>query len=201
MSHTRTLHATSTMSLDFDINSQQTDIETLVFSATSLEVARKLMLSTEPRYVRVPKDHEVDAIHRFYQSIKQPTNRIAISNAVYIGRTRENRRIGAPFSDEPYLYLVFPHLKERRDTHVARVLEWVIIPSFEEALQTYHLPQVPGSARRAGPPVFREKKSQMHGVMCPYEVRAHLNEDWTTTETIPWSEATCLAKHARHYSR
>jgi hypothetical protein len=198
MSQIRTLPTTSDMSSAFDVNSQETDIEKLVFSAKSLEAATNLMLSTEPRYVRVLNDHEVGAIHRFYRSIKKPVDHTAIRSAICLGRTRENRRIGAPFSDEPCLYLVFPHMKDPRDTHVARLLEFVIIPSFDQALQAYDLPQVPGGAKCTNLPVFRENKDQIHGMMRPYEVRAHLNEDWTTTETDKSTAASrqqihCLA--------
>jgi hypothetical protein len=195
MSQIRTLPTTSDMSSAFDVNSQQTDIETLVFSATSLEAVTKLMLSTEPRYVRVLNDHEVGAIHRFYRSIKKPVDHTAIRSAIYLGRTRENRRIGAPLSDEPCLYLIFSHMKDRRDTYVARLLEFVIIPNFEGALQAYQLSPVPGGARCANPPVFRENMDQMHGIMRPYEVRAHLNEDWTTTET---SESAAASRQEIH---
>jgi len=187
------------MSSVFDVASQQTDIDTLIFNATSLKAARKLMLSTEPRYVRDLKDHEIDAVHRFFNSIGETLNRTAIRSAIYLGRTRENRRVGAVFSDEPCLYLVFPHMGEKRDINVERLLKLVIVPRLEKALQVYKLPQVPRGADRTAPPIFREKKDPMRGFMCHYEVRAYLNKDWATIETVPRSESTTASRQQIHH--
>lgn len=156
------------------------------------------MLSTEPRYVRDFKDHEVNAIHRFFRSIRVSVSRTAIRSAIYLGRTRENRRVGEVFSDEPCVYLVFPHMKDKCDIYVERLLKLVLIPAFEEALQMYDLPQVPGGVERAAPPIFRTKKDQIRGIMCHHEVRAYLGEDWATIETAPWHESTTASRQQIH---
>jgi len=193
------------MSSAFDISSQETDINMLVFHATSLEAAEKLMLSTEPRRVRDLATAEVSAICGYLDSmynkaqITMPVTEAAVCKAIYFGRVRESRDTRKPFTEEPCLYLVFPHLEDDHDVWVAKLLRFVVEPSFKQALLSYDLPQVPGGVKRAAPPKASDGKDKMRGVRKHYEVRAHSNEDWNSTVIVPWSDSIAEARRQIHH--
>jgi len=187
-----------TLSSAFSITSQRVDISTLIFHATSLSAAKTLELSTEPHHVRFLRDGEVSAILRFFHALDHPLTRPAIQSAVYLGRTRRNRLVGAAFSDEPCLYLVFPHMKDERDEHVQQLLKLVVVPAFEQALEEYQVPQIPGGVARASPPVFREDADHVGGMTRYYEVKAYRGEDWMVVENASVSESVEAARKQIH---
>ena len=186
------------LSSAFSITSKRADICTLIFHATSLSAAKTLELSTEPHHVRLLRDDEVSALSRFFDALGHPLTRSAIQSAVYLGRTRRNRLVGAAFSDEPCLYLVFPHVQDERDEHVQRLLKLVVMPAFEQALEEYQVPQIPGGVERASPPVFREDADHMGDMTRHYEVKAYRGEDWIGVENASWSESMEAARKQIH---
>ena len=119
MSDTTPFHSSAShASRVLRIRRQHTEIKTLIFEVKSLEVVPTLLLSTEPRNARSLKSEEVSAFHHLLLSNDQSgasntrISKYAVEDAIYIGRARKNRRVGRPFTDEPCLYLVFPHLSE-----------------------------------------------------------------------------------------
>ena len=177
----------------------------LVFYATSLQAAQRIELSTEPQVVRSLKEREVKAIHNLLCSIqsRRQLNTLpdvsAVQKAVYIGRTRENRHINEPFSDEPCLYLIFPNNGHGSSISADGLLKSVIIPAFSRAYRDYDVPQVRGGVERALPPVYRQKdNTPMKGLKMHHEIRAYLNEDWDSTDTVPWAEPAASARQQIH---
>ena len=141
-------------------------MQTLIFEVNSLEVVPTLLLSTEPRNVRSLRSEEVSATHQLLSSTDQSeagdtrNSRSAVVNSIYIGRARKNRRVGRPFTDEPCLYIVFPHLSEGYGLLLRQLQQLVILPSFEKALAEYELPQIPGGAIHPVPLTFRRTTSK-----------------------------------------
>ena len=184
----------------FDIYGQQTEIETLVLHATSLEVARRLILSTTPRYVRALKVHEADAIYHLLRDIKERggpntcVDKDSISRSIYLGRVRRNRLRNEKYSDEPCLYLVFPHLPEKHDIFVKMLTEQIIIPSFSKALDEYELPRLPRGAKRPVPILQVQDRHRE----TDYNVYADLFEDWNITAQHPHNEQLDAARKEIH---
>jgi hypothetical protein len=149
MSHAAATIPLPTLTTAFDDSHYETEIQTLLIHATSLEAAGKLMVSTVPQNVRDLEPQEVDAIYQLLQvmhakgQINLPVEKEAVRSAVYIGKTRESRRIGTSFSEEPCLYLVFPHVN-RNDQDIVKILfKHVLGPAFFKACRDYTVPQVP----------------------------------------------------------
>jgi hypothetical protein len=167
MSHAAATIPLPTLPTAFDDSRYETEIQTLLIHATSLEAAGKLMVSTVPQNARDLEPQEVDAIHWLLQvmhakgQINLLVEKEAVRSAVYIGKTRESRRIGTSFSDELCLYLVFPHVS-CNDEHIVKTLfKHVLGPAFFKAYRDYTVPQVLGGVQRAQPPVLAEER--LHG--------------------------------------
>jgi hypothetical protein len=205
MSHAAATIPLPTLPTAFDDSRYETEIQTLLIHATSLEAAGKLMVSTLPQNARDLEPQEVDAIYRLLQvmhakgQINLPVEKEAVRSAVYIGKTRESRRIGTSFSDEPCLYLVFPHVS-RNDEHIVKTLfKHVLGPAFFKTYRDYTVPQVPGGAQRAQPPVFWQKKDHMERSMMHHEVLTHRNEDWSTIDdNLPRNESNAASRQHLH---
>lgn len=204
MSHASATTRDATLSSAFAASRHETEITTLVFHATSLEVASTLMVSTEPRNTRELKAHEVNAVCQLFSlmhiqgQVTVPVGKEAVSSAIYFGRTRENRLVGSTYSDEPCLYLVFPHIKNSNEFVVRALVKRVLEPAMTQAYRNYDVPQVVGGALRATPPVFREKKDLMRGLMLHHEIRTHLNENWNAAQVLPREESTATSRQQLH---
>ncbi|EDU44357.1 predicted protein [Pyrenophora tritici-repentis Pt-1C-BFP] len=126
------------------------------------------------RHDRPLTDNELRAIDRSFESTGRSIPLHAIRNAIYLGRTRENRENYTPFSEEPCLYLVFPHMTYQKKRPVGILFDNVVAPAFTWALQEYEVPEIPTGAERAIRPGFDTYKT----LPKQYEVIAHNDDYW-----------------------
>ncbi|EFQ93201.1 hypothetical protein PTT_09477 [Pyrenophora teres f. teres 0-1] len=177
MSFNNRLYPPNTLSAAFSIASQSTDISILIFHATSLSAAKTFQLSLDTHRDRPPTTDKVRAIQHSFYSLGQSIPRAVIESAIYLGRARENRLIYVPFSDEPCLYLVCPHLRDKSIKRVEMLLRKVVMPAFKRALAEYEVPQIQGGAKRAAPPICRDFRMLLT-IPKYYEVIAHSEDHW-----------------------
>ena len=78
------------------------------------------------------------------------------------------------------------------------LLETIVVPAFGRALYEYHVPRIPGGAKRADPPVVSEKNDQMDGLMRHYEVKAHNGENWMAAEAESGGEGMVAVRSQIH---
>ncbi|KAF2113336.1 hypothetical protein BDV96DRAFT_601506 [Lophiotrema nucula] len=190
--------ASKTLRETFTIRDQHVETQTLAFIATSLEVAPRFFLSTAAWRVRDLTSAEVDIIERL--CVDEPYNHInrgSIERAIYIGRTRHSRVVGKVYTDEPCLYLVFPHLRAWEDRTVEWLLELVVLPAFGRAIAEYEPPA--GALYRPSPPEAHYLGHDgLRDQPAEYRVHADLVEDWDVAGSEDAPEEVVAARRDIH---
>jgi hypothetical protein len=81
---------------------------------------------------------------------------------------------------------------------VSNLLEHLIILSFQRALANVETPRISGRAVAPIPLSFRKSGSRETKKLFKHPVRAHLLEDWTTTDADPTTEAAAASRAQIH---